>query len=167
MGDLTRALGMTRTPSSYLGKWVHYTEECEHENMVGENMLASHDHDHDHLHDHLNDKNSVFVSGKETTVIILRRVNMTGFIGRKTEWTAKVSSLLLLPGFKFSLFCFSVVLTIKALRWTMILLSPVAKTTFFVNDAQSLSDVLGVEWTFFANFAKLSLTPSSSLYLAS
>ena len=60
--------------------------------MVGENMLASHDHDHDHLHDHLNDKNSVFVSGKETTVIILRRVNMTGFIGR------------LLPGFKFSFF---------------------------------------------------------------
>ena len=44
-------------------------------------MLASHDHDHDHQ----NDKNSVFVSGKETTVIILRRVNMTGFIGRKTE----------------------------------------------------------------------------------
>ena len=82
MGDLTRALGMTRTPSSYLGK-----EECEqqYENMVGENMLASHDHDHDHLHDHLNDKNSVFVSGKETTVIILRRVNMTGFIGGKTE----------------------------------------------------------------------------------
>ena len=28
------------------------------------------------------------------------------------------------------LFCFSVVLTIKTLRWTMILLSPVAKTTF-------------------------------------
>ena len=92
MGDLTRAFGMTRTPSSYLGKWVHYTEECEHGNMVGENMLASHDHDHDHLHDHLNDKNSVFVSGKETTVIILRRVNMTGFIGGKTEWTAKISS---------------------------------------------------------------------------
>ena len=53
--------------------------------MVGENILASHDHDHDHLHDHLNDKNSVFVSGKERTVITLRRVNMTGSFGRKTE----------------------------------------------------------------------------------
>ena len=48
-------------------------------------------------------------------------------------------------GIQIFLFCFSVVLTIKTLRWTMILLSPVAKTTFFVTDAQSLSDVLGVE----------------------